>query len=397
MFNRYRKSLLKLLTDVHHAREKPFENVTKWKDIQEGLIKKNIYIENKIRFQKQEIKDINFYRKNPNSRLSKADSLIAKGKIEQIEYQIEEYRRLLDILHSIGDAIAFTFLHKLDIKPMTFKQSAGFMSEKSGLKMEMQMFRYSYKNGIIAILNDLTSALRYADITLIKEDGATYVEVKSSENRNNRTDRQKENAEKVFNYLETDITEDLYNIGQKMQRKKLGSPEINYLSTINELIEISKSKGSAFRLAEPGLLYFVSHNEPSTNEDISLVFAKNEIEKPIAFMLNAIKFPEQGYYPFSLSIYNPNNFLDFIEGEFSIIIFVDMRYVDKIAKEYKFIREPSDDPQFVFSFKNEKENAELTEFKMSIHFFQRIPIEFVSLKWLFTDTFDRFSQLKSMN
>ena len=395
MFNRYRKTLLKLLNDVHNARENPFENVAKWRDIQETLVKRIIYIENQIRFQKQEIKNINLFRKNPQNRLSKDESLAAKNNIEQREYQIQEYRWLLDVFHSIGDTIAFTFLHKLDIKPMTFKQTAGFMSEKSGLKKEMQMFRYSFKNGIIAILNDLTSSLRYADITLITKEGVKYVEVKSSENRNSRTDRQKENAEKVFNYLETDISEDLYGIGQKMQRRELGSPEINYLTTINELIEISKSEGFVYRLVEPGVLYFISHSDPSIDRDITSVFKDNGIKMPIAFMLNAMKFPEQGYYPFALSISNPHNYLDFLEGHFTIIIFVDMRYVDKIAKRFKFIREPSDDPQFVFSFTNNKKNADLTQFKMSGHFFQRIPLEFVSLKWLFEDTFKRFSQMKS--
>lgn len=307
---------------------------------------------------------------------------------------LDEYRWLLDIFHSIGDAIAFTFLHKLDIKQMTFKQTAGFMSEKAGLKKELQMFRHSFKKGIIAILNDLTSSLRYSDVTLITKDGVKFIEVKSSDNRSDRTDRQKENAEKVFKYLETDITEDLYDIGQTMQRRELGSPEINYQTTINELIEESKAKGFVYHLVEPGILYFVSHSEPPPDEDITLVFKNNGIEKPIAFMLNAMKFPEQGYYPFSLSIANPNNYLDFLEGCFTIIIFVDILYVDKIANRYKFTREPSDDPQFIFSFKNERENADLSGFKMSAHFFQRIPLEFVSLKWLFNDTFKRFSNLK---
>ena len=394
MFNRYRKTLLNLLTDIHNAREKPFKNVTKWRVIQEKLIKKIIYIENQIRLQKKEIKDLNFFRKNPLNRLSKTESFTVKNKIEQKEYLLDEYRWLLDIFHSVGDAIAFTFLHKLDIKPMTFKQTSGFMSEKAGLKKELRMFRYSFRCGIIAILNDLTSSLRYSDITLITKDGAKFIEVKSSENRNNRTDRQKENAQRVFKYLETDVTEDLYDIGQKMERRELGSPEINYLTTINQLIEVSKSKGFVYNLVEPGLLYFVSHNESSLDEDITTVFKNNGIEKPIAFMLNTMKFPEQGYYPFSLSITNPNNYLDFLKGDFTIIIFVDLRYVDKIAKRYKFTREPSDDPKFVFSFRNEKKITDLSQFNMSGHFFQRIPLEFVSLKWLFNDTFKRFFRSK---
>jgi hypothetical protein len=118
---------------------------------------------------------------------------------------------------------------------------------------------------------------------------------------------------------------------------------------------------------------------------------------PIAFMLNVMKFPEQGYYPFALSISNPHNYLGFLEGDFTIIIFVDIRYVDKIAKRFKFIRELSDDPQFVFSFTNKKKDADLTQFKMSGHFFQCIPLEFISLRWLFEDTSKRFSHMKSVS
>jgi hypothetical protein len=254
------------------------------------------------------------------------------------------------------------------------------------------MFRYSFKKGVIAIMNDLTSVLRYADITLITEYGARYVEVKSSENRNTRTERQRQNAEKVFKYLETDVTEDLYGIGQKMQRVELGSQEINYLTIINELIEISRAKGSVYRLVEPGVLYFVSHSEPSLDEDIGSVFENNGLEKPVAFMLNMMKFPEQGYYPFSLSISNPNNYLDFLEGTFTIIILIDFRIIDEIAKSYKFTRVPCDDPQFAFSFKNERRKADLSHLNMSVHFFQRIPLEFVSLRWLFKDTFERFTK-----
>nr|MBK9653062.1 hypothetical protein [Bacteroidota bacterium] len=106
-----------------------------------------------------------------------------------------------------------------------------------------------------------------------------------------------------------------------------------------------------------------------------------------------MKFPEQGYFPFSLSIFNPNNYLDFLEGVFSIIIFIDIRYVDKIAKKYNFIRVPSDDPQFVFSFTNERD-SNLPQFNMSVHIFHRIPLEFVSLRWLLNDAFKKFSNIK---
>ena len=57
-----------------------------------------------------------------------------------MKYQIEEYRWILDIHQSIGDGIAYTFIHKLDIKPLNFKESAGFLSGKKGFILEKKYF-----------------------------------------------------------------------------------------------------------------------------------------------------------------------------------------------------------------------------------------------------------------
>lgn len=394
MLKYYRPTLIKILKEVHAARLDPYENAIKWRNIQEALIKKLIYTEDKIRSLKQKIKDLNLYRKNPNNRLSKTESVKVKYAIQKAEYQIDEYWRIIDILKSIGDAVAFTFIHKLDIKPQNFKESSGFISEKKGLKNELKMFRYTFKKGGIAILNDLTSVLRYADITLITPDGTKYVEVKSSENTNARTERQRSNAEKLFNYLETDTTEGLYGIEGKMQRVALESNEINYEALLNTLIKKSKSEGSAFQLVEHGVLYFVSHSDVPAPDDMGMAFKSNNIEKPSAFMLNTMKFTEQGFYPFSLSINDPEDYLDFLEGVFTIIMFIDIGIVDSIAKQNRFELQEPTDPRFMFSFKNKRKNPALSEFNVSIHYFHRVIIEFVSLRWLLEAAFKRFIKLK---
>lgn len=393
MLHYYRQSIINLLSEVHDARRKPFVKIDKWLNIQEKLIKKIIYAENKIRSLKNDIKQINFTRKIPNKRLTKGESLQMKAKIDQKKYQLDDYKRLIEIYKSIGDAIAFTFLHKLDIKPQNFKQPSGFISEKSGFKIEKQLLRYTFKKGGIAILNDLTSVLRYCDITLITPEGYSAIEVKSSETKNKRVERQKSNAEKVFKYLNEDITDGLYGINATMQRVSLMSPEQNHLSLINTLIAKSRKEGSVFHLAEPGSLFFVSHRDPSIIGDISEIFKQYNIIKPLAFMLNSMKFTEQGYYPFSLIFFKPDDYLDFLEGKFTVIIFIDTRIIKEIAERFKFSVHDSDDPNYAFEFKSKSKNQGINAFKMSKHYFHRTIMELVSLNWLMNDTFLRFTKI----
>lgn len=392
MLGYYRHSIINLLSEVHEARINPFEDVQKWRNIQEKLIIKISSAEKKIRTLKEEKRKINLYRKNPLVRLTKEESIQEKSKIKQKENLIEQYRTLHNVYKSIGDAIAFTFLHKFDIKPQNFKQSPGFITEKIGFKLEKQIFRYAYKKGAIAILNDLTSVLRYCDITMITGDGFIPIEVKSSHNKNAKTERQKFNAEKLFKYLDEDITKGLYGIDGYMQRVQVGIPESDHITLINELIAKSKNEGFAFQLSEPGVLYFVAHKVPPTIVKTIEIFKQNRIHKPVAYFLNTMKFVEQGYYPFSLSLTNPENYIDFLEGKLVITIFIDTEIIRKIAKKFKFSVAQSDNPEYEYEFRNESKNPKLTSINISKHFFNRTILEFVSLEWILTVTFSSMSK-----
>jgi hypothetical protein len=157
MTSKFKISILALLNMLHDARREPFDNIQKWLVLQEALIKKLIYVENRVRFCKNKIKQLNVKRKNPAIRLTKEESINVKQELKQLENIIDEYWRVILILKSIGDGIAFTFINKLDIKPQNFKESPGFISDKKGIILEKKILKNSYKNGLIAILNDLTS------------------------------------------------------------------------------------------------------------------------------------------------------------------------------------------------------------------------------------------------
>ncbi|WP_026627037.1 hypothetical protein [Dysgonomonas capnocytophagoides] len=379
----YKKSIIRLLNKIHDIRNNPFENQLDWKNIQEEIIKKIFYFEKVIIKNKDEIKKINIKRKSPIQRLSKEESIIEKEKIKNLDYQINEYRWLIKIYKEIGDAIAFTFWHKLDIKPQVFKQSPGFLSGKVGFKQEKKIFNYAYKKGIIAILHDITSVLRYADISLATKEGVIPIEVKTSNNKNERVIRQNENANKVFDYLEKDKVEGLYNLGT-MYRMEISSPELNFIIPLNELIEQSKMTGYATKIVEKGVLYGVFHNEGGLELLNQIPF-----KQPQLTILNNYKFAENGYYPFSLSITNGENYINFIEGAFIIAIIIDMDIVFEVANEYGYSVEPSKQDGFIFNFKNVNSSENIKEFSISFHYLYRGFFEFISFKWLLEDAFKK--------
>lgn len=382
---------------LHKARVEPYEKIQKWLILQEAIIKKLCYLEERVRDCKTEIKSLNVRRKNSKIRLTKEESIVVKERIRLLEYYIEEYHWIISIIKSIGDGIAFTFIHKLDIKPQNFKESPGFISGKKGLVLEKKILRHSFKNNTIAILNDLTSVLRYADLTLITNDGYIPIEAKSSNNRNSRVKRQEEKTNKLYKYLAEDITSDLYGDGsQVMQRMELGSLEINYINEFNELITSANNKGFDYAKFEDGFTCLVSFEEVDHSVFDSAV-TKQGLTEPFFFHLNMYKFEEQGYYPFSLSFNKPNFYWEFLEGMLNVIIFIDFASLKNISLRNGFSIERAEEENWAFSFKSLDPNSEIKEFRMSEHYFFRSFMEFVSIEWLMQDTFDRFkNQIKEL-
>jgi len=389
MTSRYKKSILKFLNMLHKARVEPFKNIQKWLILQEVLIKKLIYVEERIRSCKAEIKSLDIKRKNVKNRLSKEESITVKKRIQILKYQIEEYLWIISILKSIGDGIAFTFIPKQDIKPQNFKESSGFISGKKGLILEKKILRYSFKNNLVAILNDITSVLRYADITLVMNNGYVLIEAKSSIMNNHRVKRQEDKTNKLIKYLTEDVTSDLYGDGSKiMRRMAIESPEINYIDKFNEVIVSAEKKGFDYVKFENGFTCLATFEEVD-NAVFDLVVKKQGLTEPFAFHLNMYKFVEQGYYPFSLIYYNFKHYWDFLEGRLNILIFIDFAYLKKISMDNGYSIERSTEENWAFNFKSINHNSKIKEFRMSEHYFSRSFMELVSIEWLMEDSFDK--------
>ncbi len=280
-------------------------------------------------------------------------------------------------------------MNKFDIKPQNFKETAGFMTGKEGLKMELKALRFSYKKGLIAILNDLTSVLKYNDLTMVTSENYVSVEMKSSELDNPRAKRQKIKSEKLFNYLDKGETTELYGFEGNFIRKSMEIAEVNYSKKISSLIDKTKKTGVAHALIEPGLIYFVCRFTDNIEKEFDTIRKKNDLEKPLFHSLNSNKFPGEGYYPFSLSL-STDNYLDFLLGEFIVLIILDFKHVEAISLNKGFTSKYVEDKEWVLEFYTSDGTKALV---MSYHLLGRIFTEFVSPKHLFEDGFLQYHKI----
>lgn len=389
MTNLYIKSLHTLLNELHAARKSPYNNIQKWFYLQLKLLKKIKYIEGRIRESKKNIiqlkKDLN----TPMRFTSKTESTKAKTQIDLKSKRINEYGFLLLCFKSIADGIAFTFIDKYDIKPQNFKESPGFITGKEGLRMELKNFKYFFKSGMIAILNDLTSVLKYNDITILTPNGFVAIEVKSSLVDSPRIQRQRIKSNSLLNYLHTDETNELYGQKGNFIRRSLDSPEKNFSEKFNRIIKKSREIGLAHQLLEPGLVYFVCHYTNEIDKVLDGIKERYKLQKPIFHLLNSNQLNGLGYYPHSLSL-KTQNYLELLNGNcFGLIIF-DLVRAEHIAKEKGYTVQFDNSKDWALEFYS-TEGEMVTA--MSYHLFGRIFNEFISAKQIIEAGFILYDQM----
>ena len=389
MIKRYAKSLKVLLNELHECRKKPHKNIEKWLSLQLKLLNKVRDLEIKIQERKTNIVQLKRNLKTPAFVKSKVESQNIKSKINTQFQRIEDYKFVISCFKSIADGIAFTFINKFDIKPQNFKESAGFITGKEGLKMELKALKYSYRKGLIAILNDLTTVLKYNDLTIITSGKFVSVEMKSSELDNSRIQRQKTKSEKLFNYLEKGETTELYGLDGNFIRQSMMTPERHYSKKLNLLIDKTRKTGIAHSLIEPGLIYFVCRFSDSVEKELDIVKKKYDLEQPLFHSLNSNKFPGEGYYPFSLSL-RSDNYNDFILGEFIVLIILDLKKVEAISLNKGFTSKYVENKEWVLEFYTSEGTQALI---VSYHLLGRIFTEFVSPTQLFEDGFLQYHKM----
>lgn len=394
MISYYKNSLLEYFSQLNSILDNPYADIEKVKVLQLKLIHKTIYIERKIKNNRTKLVALKVLKRNlfPNVE-SKTRSSTIKQQINNLNSKIDDYQYLLNILKKIGDGIAFSLIDKWDIKPMSFKESPGFISGKKGLRLEKKIFNYAFSKGFIALFNDLTLSIRYGDITIInpKFKLPIIIEVKSSLNKNKRIERQLESLNKINDYLITDEVENLYNTPGKMKRVVTHSKEVTHIDSLDKMISESLINRSSFKILEDGLAYYVATKISQQEIEEYLLQIKY---KPTAILVNEFNNENnfKGYYPILLSIKEPLAKYMFLNNEIIIICFIDYDMISQyfILKGFEMSFENSSD--YLFKLYNKKNDMTL---KVSRHFFYRLFTEFVSLKWILAELESKFKYIEN--
>jgi hypothetical protein len=206
----YKAILDNLFKKVNTLAEAPLENRLIALEIQKELLKRIIAAERAIRGQKEKHKSLKKGLGNKNN--TKRESAAIKTSIKRASDALEKQNYLLWIYKSIGDSIAFIYGDKWDLKQYVFKNDAGFISGKVGLKLEVQLLKAAFKWGATVVMNDLTNTMRHGDITIFRPDlwpeggsPALFIEAKSGNGGNKERRVRQENAIKeITKYIYED-------------------------------------------------------------------------------------------------------------------------------------------------------------------------------------------------
>lgn len=369
----------------------PFARGAKCLPLQQELIKYITSIERKIRSRKISAKAI---RRELSTRrpipFSKVEAQGLKSKKIKLENEIAEYAALLTILRDVGDGLAYTYLDRFDIKPMAFKSSPGFLSGKEGGRLERQFLRHCFKEKNIAILNDLTNCLRYGDVTVIdKENGPTIAEVKSGSRVTERGMRQIAEMQALAKYFREDTVDKLYGFQGPITRHALTSEERHHRDKLNALIALSiERRKSSYEQVEEGLFYVVEIEGGFAFSDVV-----REIKgKPMYAITNEYKQNNIAYFPFPLSFSKPEHIFQFYAGEFVVVVVADSYVIESIFRSHNLNCKFLNDESWAISVSGEKKRV--SKIQVGQHFWGRLPVEFLSLKWFLEEIVQKFEPIE---
>ena len=386
MIFKYRQTLRRLFTAVQRLAEER-ENVTLCADIQKTLLRKIIHVEGRIRHHrvlaKNSRKMLGTKTEPPRSREA---ALALRAHVTTNETRAAAYKRLLYVLKSVGDSIAFLYIDKWDIKPVSFREAPGFVSGKAGLKHELQIARWAWRRGATVILNDLTNCLRLGDVTIPRGDGSFMLMELKAGRKGPRGDKQERALAKVQSYLITDEATDLYGNRGTYRRFAVSSDERHHRAELNTLIADAHKSGVAFSEVERGLFY-VCTERSTTLTSVALEIRGKCLDTPIVAMVNEAKYDQLGYFPFTLSIEDPDALIRFWDGSLFIAVVLDPAALHEqfAQRGYRASLDLNSlRPLAVYSSRSTRPDGLLMN--VGFHYFNRLFVEFLSLDWMIGET-----------
>lgn len=377
MLGCYKKSFFKL-TAMLRMLEADQSNYLLLLQLQRELVSRIRRTEQKIAKLKELKRTLNQEKKG--TRQSKAASVSTKANIKKITQAISDAQQLLFLWRCFGDGIAFIYLDKYALKHMLYstheysvKQTSGALSNKEGFQLEWKVVKKLTINSIPAVLCDITNTLRHGDVCILTGPDPIPIEVKSSTNRNARVDRQLASLQSLRKFLETDEATDFRELSH-VKRLTLPVSKVNHIAAMNKCIELSRTTGFAAMTPEDGLTYACLRSPDDVKQLTPYM-------KPqcIVTLLNEAKANAEWmpYYPFTLSIKEPQSLYEFIEGKYTLAIILDTRTLIQLYEAKGIRAQFIEHPQWIIvtSRLGAKQGEDVFG-AISIPFFGRIFYEF---------------------
>lgn len=314
---------------------------------------------------------------------TKEKSRIQKAELKDIESVISAYKYLMYIWRCFGDGIAFKFISKWNLKRLFFeadsyrvKQGPGNIGGKDGMQGEWELLEHALDHKVPALLCDITNSIRHGDVCLLGARDPYVFEVKSSKNLSLRAKRQKRNIDIIHDYLKKDEGE----VGgyDDLRRIEVEIDGIENINSINEVVS-SVAKGVNIKVSPEEGLYYIGVVD---GKDIQGLF--DAVPDSVMFDVNAEKtnMTWGNWYPFVLSIKDPDSLFDFIVGKWCLFVVIDKECLLSLAREEGFE---------VLDFFSNESTLVLQDIRDSSkrpivvdgHFIGRLGQEFMSLKSFF--------------
>ncbi|UVL82287.1 hypothetical protein LOY35_18905 [Pseudomonas sp. B21-028] len=267
-------------------------------------------------------------------RLTKEKAKLVKLLVNRIDAMVVEVRHLLFLWRCFGDGIAFTYQSKYSLKHLLYdgdynvKQDAGFISDKTGFRQEYRHCRLGIRMGVPVVLSDLTNIIRHGDICALGAEDPVPIEMKSSKNRNARSDRQVEQLQVLADFFANDGAVNFRGTGNT-KRVEIINPEINYEREINDCMTRVTACGFASSSPEPGLRYIIFSTEWFT-ENPGLLDAELRAYASYSTLCVSLT-PDMSWlpaYPFTLSMDEHNSIL-FMQEIVHIVALIDLLVLKK--------------------------------------------------------------------
>lgn len=257
-------------------------------------------------------------------------------KRKSLETRTTAAQTLIFLWKCFGDGIAFiyvdkyalkhTYLHATNRNP---KQSAGFLLDKKGFESEWLLLESALSHNVPAVLADLTNTIRHGDLCLLGGSDPYLIEVKSSNTKNSRGKRQKQDLQILQEFFENDHSDRLRGMSS-IYREEHVLPEVTYGAELNGAIEKCLVEDIGIARPEAGLMYIALRTKAAKVDE---AFGQVDIEQPWMFGLNGVKNDRAWapYYPFTLTIRDLDHLWAFVRGDIFLMILVGRRQLEAIG------------------------------------------------------------------